>query len=242
MSIWTRFLGGSSKVEHRALIPAVDGSSPSLPTISRRAFFGGAAAVAVAAPSITRAFFGPPRGGWPVERYTFTTDAMAYKVTERYSASWTDPRGIYGPKPYGMTAADFRKIVEPELNRVFSEVYDNHCQEWEAIYGDGVSLNSAPHPDSPILTEEDHRFIDDGGWKCVNGHPYCNRCASPVELSEKSLERMLIEIKDEVDRTGKKISLDPTTAWFIKPEHEAGLKRFERQAPILISPGRRWWK
>jgi hypothetical protein len=143
-----------------------------------------------------------------------------------------------------MTAADFRKIVEPELNRIFTEVYSNHCKEWEAIYGgdDGVALRSTAHPGSESITQEDIKLAEEGGWKCVNGHPYCNRCASSLDLSEKSLERMLIEIKDEVDRTGRKIALDPTEAWFIKPEHENGLKRFERKGPLLIKPGRRWWE
>ena len=247
MSIWTRFLGCSSAVEPRPDKPVVIGSNPIAPTISRRAFFGGAAAVAVAAPSITRAFFGPPRGGWPVA--DFTTDGLRYKAYERYSAGWTDPKAIYGTsfgcepcKP--MTAAEFRKAVEPGLRKVFEEVYDNRCAEWERIYneGDGVSLNSAPHPDSPILTEEDHRFIDDGGWKCVNGHPYCNRCVSSLDLNEESLERMLIDVKKEVDRTGKRISLDPRHAWYLNPETDQKLRTFERRAPIRISPGRRWWK
>lgn len=244
MSIWTRFLGRSSGVEPWPDKPVVVGSNPTAPTISRRAFFGGAAAVAVAAPSITRAFFGPPRGGWPVA--DFTTDGLRYKAYERYSAGWTDPKAIFGTgfgcEPCkGMTAADFRKIVEPELNRIFSETYDNHCQEWEALYGDGVSLNSTAHPGSESITEEDRKLVEEGGWKCAKGHPFCNCCAGP-DLSEDSLEQLLIDVKKEVDRTGKRISLDPKHAWYLNPETGQKLRTFERRAPIRISPGRRWWK
>lgn len=246
MSIWTRFLGCSSVVERRPDKPVVVGSNPIAPTISRRAFLSGAATVAVAAPSIARTFFGPPRGGWPLLGYDasepFSTDVLRYKVTERYSAGWVDPRGVYGSSARPMTASQFRAIVEPELNKIFSEVYDNHSQSWEQVFsGDGVSLNSAAHPGSEPFTEEDRQFVEAGGWKCAKGHPFCNCCAGSV-LSEESLERLLIDVKKEVDRTGKRISLDPTQAWFIKPEHDSGLKRFERQAPLLISSGRRWWK
>lgn len=247
MSIWTRFLGCSSEVERLPVKQVVEGSSPSVPAISRRAFLGGAATVAVAAPSIARTFFMPPRGGWPLLGYDagepFSTDVLRYKVTERYSAGWVDPRGVYGSYAHPMSVAKFREIIEPELNRIFNDAYSQHSEEWKQIFeGDGVSLNSAAHPGSGPLTEEDRLLVEEGGWKCVNGHPYCNRCASPVDLSGESLERVLIDVKKEVDRTGKRISLDPKHAWYLNPETGQKLRTFERQAPIRISPGRRWWK
>lgn len=245
MGIWTRFLGGSSKVEHRALIPAVDGSNPSLPIISRRSFLVGAAASAVVAPTIARTFFGPPRGGWPVA--DFNTDVMRYKAYERYSVGWTDPKAIYGTL-YGCEpckpsiASEFSRLAEPGARKFWNGVYDSRCQEYEALYGGaGVSLKSIPHPGSEFLNEEDRGFIEEGGWKCLNGHPYCNRCASPVELNEASLEKMLIDIKEQVDP--RKPRLDPTKAWYLSPESSEGLKRFGRKSPIPISPGkRRWWE
>lgn len=220
MSIWTRFLGRSSVVERSAVNGVVIGSNPTVPAISRRSFLVGTAATAVAVPTIARTFFGPPRGGWPVG--DFTTAGMRYKSYERYSDGWTNPKSLYGSQGFGckpcepMTAARFREIVEPGLNRAFSETYDNSCQEWEALYGDGVALNSTAHPGSELLAEEDPTFIEGGGWRCINGHPYCNRCASPVELSEGSLEQMMIEIKD-LENAGHKIRLDPSKPWFIKP-------------------------
>lgn len=271
MGLWTRFLGRSSEVERGAVNSVVEGSIPSVPAIahrsssgsdlglssrrrefdsptvlqlSRRSFLVGAAATAVAAPPIARTFFGPPRGGWPVA--DFNTDVMRYKAYERYSVGWTEPQAIYGTS-YGcgsckpMSAAEFRKAVEPGLNQIFSEVYESRCDEWEKLCGDdGVSLKSALHPGSKPLTEEDQVFIEEGGWKCINGHPYCNRCASPVELSEASLEKMLIDIKERVDP--RKLRLDPTKTWYLSPEVSDGLKRFERQAPILIKSGRRWFR
>jgi hypothetical protein len=32
------------------------------------------------------------------------------------------------------------------------------------------------------------------GFVCVNGHPYCNRCVAPLDLSEASLEDMFKQI------------------------------------------------
>lgn len=179
MSIWTRFLGGSSVVERGAVNSVVEGSIPSLPAISRRGFLLGAAATAVAAPSLTRAFFGPPRGGWPIAPM-FGTDALRFKVTERYSQGWTNPKGLYG-SVRGMTSADFRKAVEPELNRIFSEVYAQHEEEWKEIYADdGVALRSTPHPmvgtaigalvgselnpEAIETLEMEKRFRSDGSW------------------------------------------------------------------------------
>lgn len=238
-------LGSSSGVEHRTLIPTVGGSSPPFSSISRRAFLGclgltGAAAV------VAPKYFLAPKGGWPrdsffVDRYVFETKDLAYKSYERFSAGWTDPRALYGTK--GMTAAEFRKIVEPELNRVFSEAYSNHSEEWKQVFGDdGVSLNSQAHPGSEPFAEEDRALIENDGWKCINGHPYCNLCASPVDLSEDSLERALIDLRNAVDMQGKRIRLEPREAWFLKDDNPDGLKLFERQKPILIRPGRRWFR
>lgn len=44
-------------------------------------------------------------------------------------------------------------------------------------------------------------------WKCVNGHPFCNRCASGVELNEASLEKLCIDIRTSFDGP---IAIKPT--------------------------------
>lgn len=146
MSIWTRFLGGSSAVEHRTLIPTVGGSNPPLPSISRRSFLKYAAA----APAVT--YFLAPKCGWPTgieSKYVFETKDLAYKATERFSAGMTDWRGVFGTGRI-MTASEFRKIVEPGLNRVFSETYDKHPEEWKRLFGgDGVALYNTSHPGWP---------------------------------------------------------------------------------------------
>lgn len=123
-------------------------------------------------------------------------------------------RTFFLPPRGGWPVGDF------DTSALRYKAYERYSADWtdpRAIYGTG-----------------------EGGWKCVNGHPYCNRCASPVELSEASLEQMMIDIKKTVDP--RKLRLDPTKTWYLSPEVSDGLKRFERQSPILISPGRRWWK
>jgi hypothetical protein len=180
VSIWTRFLARSLTVEQTPYKSQVTGSIPVAPTnqVSRRAFLAGA----LTAPVIARTFFGPPQGGWPVERYVFETKGLAYKATERYAHGFTDPRGVYGSRGI-MTAAEFRKIVEPELNRIFSDEYAKHSDEWEQVFGDGVALNSIPHPELHLG-------------------------AVPEDLDESTLETIEIDIRE----------------------------------PILIKPGRRWFR
>lgn len=174
MSIWTRFLGSSSAVEHRTLIPTVGGSSPPSPSnqVSRRAFLAGA----LTAPVAARAFFGPPQGGWPVERYVFETKDLAYKATERYAQGFTDPRGVWGTE--GSTgrilkASEFRRVLENGLRETFNEVYAKHSDEWEQVFGDGVALNSIPHPELHLG-------------------------AVPEELDESALETIEIEIREPI--------------------------------------------
>jgi hypothetical protein len=49
-----------------------------------------------------------------------------------------------------ITSAEFRAIVGPMLNKVFSEEYDKHESGWAEVYrGDGVALMSAAHPVRP---------------------------------------------------------------------------------------------
>lgn len=199
MSIWTRFLGGSSAVEHRTLIPTVGGLNPPLPSISRRSFLAGA----VAAPLVVRSFFGPPKGGWPVG--DFNTTEMRYRAVERYSVGSTDPRALYGSvletkerlssNVLNNSFSRFREVLEPGLRKFWEEGYQERPGEWEQIFGDGIALNSTPHPGSELITEEDRLLAESGGWKCVNGHPYCNRCTGGPTLTEESLEQVCIEIQ-----------------------------------------------
>ena len=66
------------------------------------------------------------------------------------------------------------------LNVAFNSAYQG---------GDGVQLNSNAHP-------------------IVNGTA-SNLLATPANLSQTSLEQMLIQIRQAVDNNGKKIRLDP---------------------------------
>ena len=76
-------------------------------------------------------------------------------------------------------------------------------------YDDGVALTSAPHPGSEAVTKEEVEFIEAGGWTCAKGHPYCNCCPGPA-LSEASLERLCIDIKQMTDDRGIKMAIEPT--------------------------------
>lgn len=80
-------------------------------------------------------------------------------------------------------------------------------------YDDGISLTSAAHPGSegydPDWTED--------LWKCVNGHPFCNRCASGVELNEASLEKLCIDLRAAAVHRSIPIAIKPTHITFCKP-------------------------
>jgi len=118
--------------------------------MNRRQFFQRFAAVPIAAsvviPELTRTIFLPPRDGWPL--------GLRYKAHERYSAGFTDPRGVYayeakelgkrfwtayspGVRRYGnrlITAEEFSRIIKPELDRIFAEAYAQHSQEWLEVF------------------------------------------------------------------------------------------------------------
>jgi hypothetical protein len=72
-----------------------------------------------------------------------------------------------------------------------TERFSLNSADWRGIYGtgDGVSLNSTAHPERPGP-------VDEVGFRCYLGHPYCNLHVKPVDLNEETLERMLINIRD----------------------------------------------
>jgi hypothetical protein len=80
----------------------------------------------------------------------------------------------------------------------------------DLYYNRGVALTSAPHPGGNYtITEDEAVFIENGGWTCAKGHPYCNCCPGPA-LSEASLERLCIDIKQMTDDRGIKMAFKPT--------------------------------
>lgn len=142
-------------VEPRSPKPVVGSSTLSGVAINRRQVLAGLLAAPIAVK-----YFLPPRGGWPVSRYVFETKDLAYRATERFAWGATDVRAIWGTSdgvaltsathPVGpMSAAAFRAIVEPRLNKIFSEEYDKHSSEWEEVFGSPqLTLLDSLNPDS----------------------------------------------------------------------------------------------
>ena len=79
-----------------------------------------------------------------------------------------------------MCSSDLETLAANVLNRAFNSAYPG---------GDGVQLNSASHP-------------------IVNG-TFSNLLTTAANLSQTSLEQMLIQIRQAVDNNGKKIRLVP---------------------------------
>jgi hypothetical protein len=145
-----RFWRVAQLVEQRTVNPPVVGSNPTTPAITRRQVLAGL----LAAPVVK--YFLPPVGGW--RPWEFRTESFIYKTTERYSTGFTDWRGIYGTAGDGvalrsaahpMSAAAFRAALLPGLNKIFSEEYDKHSDEWEEIFGpQQLTLFDSINPDS----------------------------------------------------------------------------------------------
>jgi hypothetical protein len=62
-----------------------------------------------------------------------------------------------------------------------------------------------------------------GGFKCVNGHPWCNRCAAPADLTERSLERMCEQLANKID--GHPVRINPTHV-HVRPHEMSGPSDF----------------
>lgn len=58
---------------------------------------------------------------------------------------------------------------------------------------DGVSLTSIAHPGSEPMTAEEVAFIEAGGWRCPEGHAYCELHPSP-DPNPASLEEIDIAL------------------------------------------------
>lgn len=122
--------------------------------MDRRKFLAGLLASPILIPAVK--YFLPPMGGWPVG--DFTTDNLVYKSTERFSWGATDVRALYGSAGDGialrsaahpMSAEAFRAIALPTLNKIWSEEYDKHSDEWERLYGpEQLTLFDSLNPDT----------------------------------------------------------------------------------------------
>jgi hypothetical protein len=149
-----RFWRVAQSVERLPVKEVVVGSIPTAPAIDRRRFLAGLLASPILLPAVK--YFLPPVGGWPVG---FSTADMRFKYTERFSTGFTDWRGIYGTsgdgvaiasRAYSMSVAAFRAAVLPGLNKIWSEEYDKHSDEWEEIFREDkqLTLFDSINPDS----------------------------------------------------------------------------------------------
>lgn len=164
--------------------------------MNRRGFLGllGGAAAAVIVGEIpsSKTFFLPPAGGWRMATdadYANLASAMARSLLHTKESVMA--RVLQDAQINGFGLA---QIKQEGGSIAYDHVpYDR----------DGISLTSAAHPGSdgydPDWTED--------LWKCVNGHPFCNRCASGVDLNEASLEKLCIDIRTSFDGP---IAIKPT--------------------------------
>lgn len=102
--------------------------------MNRRGFLGLLGGAAIVAPELVRAYFLPPRGGWPRSSMDgdFTTANMRYRAHERFSHGFTDPKGCFGYAP-----------LKPEGGQI---LYDRRGHD-DPFLADGVPINSVSHPE-----------------------------------------------------------------------------------------------
>lgn len=122
--------------------------------MNRRGFLKLLSAVpvgAVLAEPIARTIFLPPRSGWPTGK---VIDALAYRVTERFSVGGSDWRAIYGTPDLSIESLEemlieLRKPVKltPDVLLVSPQNYRAAESVLRAVNSDGVSLRSTSHLD-----------------------------------------------------------------------------------------------
>lgn len=91
-------------------------------------------AAAVAVDPLARTIFLPPKGGWPTAhtwRYLYRATTLAPDPTGALR-QLLDSAVMAQRQP--LTATELRAIVEPELNRIFAEVYAEHRPELVSFY------------------------------------------------------------------------------------------------------------
>ncbi len=117
------------------------------------------------------------------KRYVYKVYGMAYAMTETLiedSEHETLAPGF--ARGLARSLAETKETLTANvLNRAFSGSY---------VGGDGVSLVNSAHP-------------------IRGGQTYSNVLATPANLSQTSLEQMLIDVRNAVDDTGKKMNLRP---------------------------------
>ena len=117
-----------------------------------------------------------------LQRYFYKVYGLAFALTKVLVEDGDHIRlGQVYAKHLAQSLVETKETLSANvMNRAFNSSY---------IGGDGVALNSASHP-------------------IVNG-TFSNLLATSANLSQTSLEQMLIQIRQAVDNNGKKIRLQP---------------------------------
>jgi hypothetical protein len=117
-----------------------------------------------------------------LQRYVYKVYGLAFALTKVLVEDGDHIRiGQVYAKHLAQSLVETKETLSANvMNRAFNSSY---------IGGDGVALNSASHP-------------------IVNG-TFSNLLATSANLSQTSLEQMLIQIRQAVDNNGKKIRLQP---------------------------------
>lgn len=104
------------------------------PVVSRRRFLAGLLASPILLPAVKH--FLPPVGGWPLSRYVYETKALGFTI----EPSLVSDGIALVSRAHPMSAAAFRAALLPGMNKIWSEEYDKHSDEWEDIFRDDKQL------------------------------------------------------------------------------------------------------
>jgi hypothetical protein len=117
-----------------------------------------------------------------LQRYVYNVYGLAFALTKVLVEDGDHIRiGQVYAKHLAQSLVETKELLAANvLNRAFNSSY---------VGGDGVSLTSTAHP-------------------IVNG-TFSNQLATSANLSQTSLEQMLIQVRQAVDNNGKKIRLQP---------------------------------
>ena len=118
-----------------------------------------------------------------LQRYVYQVFGLAFALTKVLVEDGDHIRiGQVYAKHLAQSLVETKELLAANvLNRAFNSSYTG---------GDGVSLTNTAHP-------------------IVNG-TFSNQLATAANLSQTSLEQMLIQVRQAVDNNGKKIRLQPT--------------------------------